>query len=141
MSFSRRAAVMLLLSISCGTLGACGGASSRLVTVRAGTGDGDIEFEVKNSTDVPINSLFIAKTEAVKASGQQVAREVWGADLLSNAALSVGQRTHIPVPAPGQWDVRAEDRDGRYQHIAAVKLQAGGRYILELYDGSWRVIQ
>jgi hypothetical protein len=43
------------------------------------------------------------------------------------------------VSEPGRWDVRVVDRDQRYQHIAGLKVGAGGRYILELGDGGWRV--
>jgi hypothetical protein len=35
--------------------------------------------------------------------------------------------------------VRAVDRNRRYQHITGLRLGAGGRYILELNDGGWRV--
>src|SRR3954463_7189588 len=52
-------ALGVLLSASAG----CGGAPSRLVTVKAGTGQGDIQFEVKNLTDVPINNFYLARTE------------------------------------------------------------------------------
>jgi len=122
-------------------LWACGGESSRLVTVRTGTGSGSIVFEVKNNTDVAINSLFLAKHEDVKMELSQEspeAQKVWGGDLIDHA-IPTGERVPVPVPGPGRWDVKATDADGRYQHIAAVKLEAGGRYILELYDRNWRV--
>jgi hypothetical protein len=122
-------------------LSACGGESSRLVTVRTGTGSGPIQFEVKNNTDVAINSLFMARHEDVKmeyAQSSPQAQRVWGGDLIDHA-IPTGTRVPIPVPGPGRWDVKATDADGRYQHIAAVKLDAGGRYILELYDRNWRV--
>jgi hypothetical protein len=116
------------------------------VTVRAGTGSGDISFEVENKSDTPVNALFLAKTELVNendpdrldgdsAQGQAV----WGADLLTTSAIGTGQRRRIHVPEPGRWDVRAVARDDREQHITGVRLEAGGRYILELHDGGWRM--
>jgi len=134
----------LLLGL-CLTLAGCGGESSKLVTVRSGTGSGPVDFAVKNSTDVAINSLFMAKTEVVQKNdpgrldpNSPQGQEVWGADLIS-AAIRVGERVPIRVREPGRWDVRATDRDGREQHIAGLKLDAGGRYILELHEGGWRV--
>ena len=135
-------ALVLLLGL---TVLGCGGESSRLVTVRSGTGEGPVNFAVKNATDVPINSLFMAKTEVINATdpgrldpNSPQGQEVWGADLLS-AAIPVGERVPIPVREAGRWDVRVTDRDQREQHVAGLKLQAGGRYILELHDGGWRV--
>ena len=123
---------------------ACGGESSRLVTVRSGTGTGSVDFAVKNATEVGINSVFMAKTELVEKNdpgrierSSPKGQEVWGGDLIS-AAIPVGERVPIPVKEPGRWDLLAVDRDGREQHIAGLKLEAGGRYILELYETSWR---
>ncbi|HEV8244662.1 MAG TPA: hypothetical protein VGP93_02750 [Polyangiaceae bacterium] len=127
------------------TLFGCGGESSRLVTVRSGSGSGPIDFAVKNATDVAINSLFMAKSELIEAHdpdrldpSSPEGLQVWGGDLL-HAAIPVGERVPIEVKEPGRWDVRATDRDDREQHVAGLKLQAGGRYILELHDGGWRV--
>jgi len=119
----------------------CGGAPTRLVTVKTGTGDGPIQLEVKNLTDVPINNLYLAKTESVPEQLEADSPEgqnVWGADLLTGAIVT-GTRVPVPVPGPGRWDARAVDRDGRYQHVAGLKLESGGRYILELNEGGWRV--
>jgi hypothetical protein len=119
----------------------CGGAPTRLVTVRAGTGQGPIQLEVKNVTDAPINNLYLAPSERVSSQldpDSPEGQEVWGADLL-NGAIAPGTRVPVAVPGPGRWDCRALDRDGRYQHVAALKLEAGGRYILELQEGGWRV--
>jgi len=133
----------VLLGI-CLSLAACGGESSRLVTVRSGTGSGPVDFAVKNATDVGINSVFMAKTEEVQSNdpdhldpSSPQGQQVWGGDLLS-VAIPVGERVPIRVPEPGRWDLRATDRDGREQHIAGLKLEAGGRYILELHEGGWR---
>jgi hypothetical protein len=119
----------------------CGGAPTRLVTVKTGTGQGAIEFEVKNLTSVPINNLYLAKSETVPQmldDDSPDGQRIWGGDLLAGA-IGMGQRVPILVAGPGRWDVRAVDRDGRYQHVGGLKLEAGGRYILELNDGGWRV--
>ncbi len=134
----------LLLGICLSLATACGGQSSTLVTVRSGTGSGPIDFALKNSTDVGINNVFMAKTEVVQKNdpdhldpNSPEGAQVWGGDLIDRA-IPVGERVPIPVPEPGRWDLRATDRDGREQRIAGLKLEAGGRYILELHDGSWR---
>jgi hypothetical protein len=130
-------AVGLLLGATPG----CGGAPSRLVTVKAGTGEGDIQFEVKNLTDVAINNFYLARTTSIPEQvddNSPEAQAIWGGDLLSGA-IGMGQRVPIIVPGPGQWDARAVDRDGRYQHVSGLKFQGGGRYILELNEGGWRV--
>ena len=132
-----------LLSLLFGLLVACSGPNSRLVTVRSGVGSGPVDFAVKNATDVPINSLYIAETARVDAAGQNLdddspqGVELWGPDLLSHSAIGVGRRVQVDVP-PGTWDVRALDRGRRYQHITGLRTAAGGRYILELNDGGWR---
>ncbi len=136
---------LALLSLFVAALGACGGPNSRLVTVRSATGSGAVDFAVKNATSVPINSLYLAKTERVNAAGQaldddsQRGQELWGPDLLAHAAIGRGQRLQLEVSEPGTWDARALDRDGRYQHVTGLHLGAGGRYILELNDAGWRV--
>jgi hypothetical protein len=119
----------------------CGGAPTRLVTVKTGTGEGAIQLEVKNLTDVPINNLYLAKSDQVSSEldpDSPQGQQVWGPDLLSGA-IGMGARVPVPVAGPGRWDARALDRDGRYQHVAALKLEAGGRYILELNESGWRV--
>jgi hypothetical protein len=128
----------------CLFLAACGGESSKLVTVRSGTGSGPIDFAVKNATEVGINSLFMAKTELVQKNdpdhldpNSPQAQQIWGGDLIDKA-IPVGVRVPIRVGEPGRWDLRAMDHDGREQHIAGLKLEAGGRYILELHEGGWR---
>ena len=125
-------------------LASCGGQSSRLVTVRTATGSGPIQFEVKNNTDVAINSVFMAKHDRVKAAlrhdsmgAETEGQQVWGGDLI-HAAIPIGIRVPVPVEEPGSWDIKAADADGRWQHIASVKLLPGGRYILELHDSNWR---
>lgn len=118
----------------------CGGAPTRLVTVKAGTGEGAILLEVKNLTEAPINNLYLAKSDQVTGQldpDSPQGQEVWGPDLLTGA-ISSGTRVPVPVAGPGRWDVRVLDRDRRYQHVAALKLEAGGRYILELNEGGWR---
>jgi hypothetical protein len=119
----------------------CGGAPTRLVTVKSGTGAGPIQLEVKNLTDAGINNFYLAKTDQVTDQldpDSPEGQNIWGADLLP-AAIAKGDRVAVPVPGPGRWDARALDRDRRYQHVAGLKLEAGGRYILELNEGGWRV--
>jgi hypothetical protein len=119
----------------------CGGAPTRLVTVKTGTGQGAIQFEVKNLTSVPINNLYLAKSDTVPQQlddNSPEGQNIWGGDLLAGA-IGMGQRVPVMVAGPGRWDARAVDRDGRYQHVGGLKLEAGGRYILELNDGGWRV--
>jgi hypothetical protein len=133
------ATVAALLAL--GGAAGCGGAPTRLVTVKSGAGEGPIQLEVKNLTSVPINNLFLAKSDQVGPmleDDSPQGQAVWGPDLLSGA-IATGTRVPVPVAGPGRWDVRALDRDNRYQHIAGLKLEAGGRYILELNDSSWRV--
>lgn len=129
----------LLLALMGGV--GCGGSGTRLVTVKSGGGEGAIELEVKNLTDVPINNFFLAKSERVSAqldADSPVGQQVWGGDLTSTG-IATGTRTRVPVAGPGRWDARALDRDGRYQHVAGLRLEAGGRYILELQENGWRV--
>jgi len=132
---------LLALGLALGAGTGCGGAPTRLVTVKSGTGQGAIQLEVKNLTDVPINSFYLAKTESMPDqidNDSPEAQNLWGADQLT-AGIAMGTRVPVAVPGPGRWDARAVDRDGRYQHVAGLKLEAGGRYILELNEGGWRV--
>jgi len=133
--------LLLLLAV------ACGGPSTRLVTVRTPTGSGAIDFTVKNLSSVGINTFYLAKTERVNATGKErvdpntpEGDALWGPDL-SGRAIGTGQTQPIQVSEPGNWDARAVDRDGREQLITRLHLGAGGRYILELYDSGWRVFQ
>jgi hypothetical protein len=135
----RRALFSLLFAL----LPACGGVSSRLITVRAGTGSSAPEFTVKNASDTSINALYIAKTERVDAAGQNLDYEspqgeaLWGSDLLTHSGIAAGHRVQVDVP-PGTWDVRVLDTRRRYQHVTGLRLSAGGRYVLELNDSGWR---
>jgi hypothetical protein len=141
----RRWVVAVLVPVgllaSMALMAGCGGAPTRLVTVKAGSGAGPVELEVKNLSDVAINSFYLVKTERIPQQLDNVgpdSESIWGTDLLT-AAIPQGSRVPIAVPEPGRWDAKATDRDGRYQHIAGLKLSAGGRYILELNEGGWRV--
>lgn len=141
---ARRTGLGFALLLAAGALGAstgCGGAPTRLVTVQSGTGQGPIQFEVKNLTSVGINNFYLAPSSQVTDRLDPDSPEgqaVWGADLLVNA-IAPGDRVAVSVAGPGRWEARAVDRDRRYQHVAGLKLEAGGRYILELNDGGWRV--
>jgi hypothetical protein len=139
---TRRLAILLLSILGV----ACGGPGTRLVTVKTGMGDGahKVVFSVKNLSDVPINTFYLAKTEAVDEAGgpkldpnSPEGADVWGPDL-SGGALQVGKTEAIEVPGPGRLDARAVDRDGREQIITGLKLAAGGVYVLELYESGWR---
>lgn len=140
---SRRLALVSLALWS--VLAGCAGPNSRLVTVRSGHGDGPVDFAVKNATSAPINALYLAKTERVTGAGEGLSfdsaqgQDLWGPDLLSHSAIGAGDRTKITVSEAGVWDVRALDRDGRYQHVTGLRLAPGGRYVLELNEGGWRV--
>jgi hypothetical protein len=145
----RSALLFLLLSlVSFVSVVACGGApNTRLVTVVPGKGAGEIEFSVKNLSDTPLNTLFMAKTERIDAAGGNAldpdspeGDTAWGPDLLGHA-VATGKSERIPVPEPGLWEARAVDRDGREQRITRLKLQAGGTYVLELYENGWRVFR
>ena len=136
---TRRSALLFLVFV------ACGGPSTRLVTVQPGKGQGKVEFSIKNLTDVPLNTFFMAKTERIDATGGNAldpdtpqGDAAWGPDLLDRA-VPMGKSERIPVPEPGLWEARAVDRDGREQRITRLKLQAGGSYVLELYESGWRV--
>lgn len=139
-----RRSAFLFLALS---LAACGGTPTRLVTVKPGTGQGKIEFAVKNLTDVPINTFFMAKTEAIDAAGGNAldsrspeGSAAWGPDLLGRA-VPIGKSERVPVPEPGLWEALAVDRDDREQRITRLKLQGGGSYVLELYESGWRVFR
>jgi len=140
---SRRSALLFLAVSSV----ACGGPGTRLVTVQSGKGSGKIEFSVKNLSDTPLNTLFMAKTERIDAAGGNAldpdspeGDTAWGPDLLGRA-VPTGKSERIPVPEAGLWEARAVDRDGREQRITRLKLQAGGTYVLELYENGWRVFR
>jgi hypothetical protein len=118
----------------------CGGAPTRLVTVKAGGAEGPIQLEVKNLTDVTINNFYLAPTDSVPDQidhDSPDGQKIWGVDLLAGG-IATGSRVPVAVAGPGRWDARAVDRDGRYQHVAGLKLQPGGRYILELNESGWR---
>jgi hypothetical protein len=139
-----RAGVALLMLAGAGM--GCGGGTSRLITVKRPTGSGDVDFQVQNKTDVAVNNFYMAKTDAVDKAlaaklepGSPDEAELWGPDRLSGAALEPNGRQRITVAEPGRWDVRAVDRDGRYQHVSGLRIEAGGKYILELVEGHWRM--
>jgi hypothetical protein len=140
---TRRGALLFLALAP--VVAACGGPSTRLVTVVPGKGAGKVEFSVKNLSDTPLNTFFMAKTERIDAAGgnsldpdSPAGDTAWGPDLLDRA-VPTGKSERIPIPEPGLWEARAVDRDGREQRITRLKLLAGGSYVLELYENGWRV--
>ncbi len=130
-------------------VGACaGGPTSRLKTLGTPSGDGPIQFEVKNGSETIVNNLFLAKSAAVERAGRKAFENespeqavLWGKDQLVKSALEVGGSVRVAIPEPGSWDVRAVARDGREQHIGGLGLRAGGRYVLELGEGGWHPAQ
>lgn len=140
-AWSRRS---LLLLFSAGLPLGCS-ESARLIKLRSpGTPDQRVRLEVLNNTSVVIVGLYMARTEDVENAkrghtrwGSESEAETWGNDLLS-ADLLPDRRAEVPISSPGRWDVRPVDEDGRYQHVAGLKLRPGGRYLLEINDGNWR---
>jgi hypothetical protein len=124
---------------------ACGGSQSTLHTLGIPKGKGPIQFEVENRTDSAVNNLYMVETAKVKAAGRKALESgtpeqaaLWRDDLLTQSALEPKGKMALAVPGPGRYDVRAIAKDGREQHVAGLKLAAGGRYVLELNDGGWR---
>jgi hypothetical protein len=123
----------------------CGAPQSTLHQLGTPKGSGPIDFQVENRTGTVINNLWIAKTAAVSAapraafeSGSPEQQKLWGDDQLVSSALEPGGKLRVPIAEPDRYDVRIADRDGREQHIAGLKVAAGGRYVLELNDSGWR---
>jgi hypothetical protein len=122
------------------------GASTTLVTVHSATGKGAIALEVENDAGVALNNLYLAQTDVVRRAdpshlepGSSEEARVWGDDLLDRGALPEGSRMQVPVQSPGRWDIRALDRNGRYQHIQGLKLGAGGKYLMKLGTDTWHI--
>jgi hypothetical protein len=127
------------LALSLAAAGCAGGTASVLHAKGLPKGDGPARMEVKNSSGVSIQKLFVAKTEAVdRARTKGVAPDsaedaaVFGDDQLGNAALVHGHTLPaLELPA-GSYDVIVVDPDQREQLVKALRLQAGGRYTLEI---------
>lgn len=121
----------------------CAGPDTKLITVRAPAAHEGVILVVRNRSDSVIGAFFLAKTTVVKNAhghaelGSVAEAETWGNDLL-RASLQVGAEQRVPVAEAGSWDARPVDEEGRYQHIAGLKLREGGQYVLELHDGGWR---
>jgi predicted nucleic acid-binding Zn-ribbon protein len=123
---------------------ACGGHASTLRQLGEPRGTA-IDFQVENRTDAVINNLYLARSADVRAAprpafdpGTAEQQQLWGEDLLVGSGLEAGGRMPLRIAAPGRYDIRIVDRDGREQHIAGLQIRAGGRYVLELNDGGWR---
>jgi hypothetical protein len=139
----RRRKLLQLVALS--LLGCASGPPSRLHTLGKPSDKPEIRFEIENRSSVIVNSLYIATSDQVRVAGRKALESgtaeqaaLWGDDLLTKSGLEKGGRVRVPISVPGRYDVRAVDRDGREQHIAGLRLSAGGRYRLELEDGSWR---
>lgn len=126
-------------------LGCASSPPSRLHTLGTPSGSGPIDFAVQNRTGAAVNNLYLASTQRVRAASRDAFTEgspeqaaLWGEDLLVGSGLEPAGKIKIQIPGPGQYDVRAVDRSGRWQHIEGLRLRSGGRYVLELEDGGWR---
>ena len=122
---------------------ACSSQTSTLRQLGTPTGVGPVDFQVENRTDAIVNNLYLAKTERVKAAPRQAFESatpeqaaLWGDDLL-RSGLEPGGKLSIAIDEPGTYDARLVDRDGNEQHVAGLRLQPGGRYVLEVHD-NWR---
>lgn len=130
---------LALLGLGCG-----GGAPSRLHTLGTPKGTGEVDFQVENRTSAIVNNLYVAESERIRGASREALQAgtpeqaaLWGEDRLKSG-LESGGKVRVSIPRPGQYDVRAVDRDGREQHVANLRLAAGGRYVLELEEGGWR---
>ncbi len=144
MLLARRPVLLVLLA---GVVCVACGSGTTLRTVSPAKGKGAIELSVFNGSGEAINALFIAETERVRKakgkryeSGSKDERVLWGDDML-RSAIQEEQTLEIPGIEPGRYDVRVLDKNGREQHIAGLKLGAGGKYVLELGSSGWRFIQ
>src|SRR5690606_19562317 len=139
----RRCLGKLTLLLGSWLAGARGGPSAKLITVQSAGSQGELTLIVRNRTDVVIDGFYLAETEKVRTAvghaelGSVMEAETWGDDLL-RSSLEANEEQSIRVRTAGSWDARPVDEEGRFQHIAGLRLQPGGRYILELHDGGWR---
>jgi hypothetical protein len=129
-----------------GVLAACGGAVSTLHAKGKPSGNGPPHLDILNHTDVSIERLHIAETEAVdRARAQGVApgsdgdRELWGPNLVETAALGPGKSFTVTDARSGRYDVLVLDSDEREQLVKGLKLAPGGKYVLELVDDGWQL--
>lgn len=136
--FSRCAALVAAALLAL----ACGGATLSVLHAKGRPkGDGAAHLDVKNSSGVSIQQLYIAKTEDVaraKAAGvspgsaEDVA--LWGADHLGNGAISAGATLPGLELDEGRYDFLAVDPDKREELVKGIRVHAGGRYVLEIGD-------
>jgi hypothetical protein len=132
-------ALALAISLAPAVLTACGGSVSILHARGKPSGDGPGTVDVKNSSGVTIQKMYVAKTEAVnqaRAKGVQPDsaedQELFGDDRLDNAGLIDGHTfTGIALPA-GRYDFLVIDPDQREQLVKGLKIAAGGKYTLEV---------
>lgn len=126
-----------------GLTSACGGPEATLITVRSPGSLGELTLIVRNRSDSVIDGFYLAETEKVRAAvghtelGSVVEAETWGNDLL-RTSIQTNEEQQVRVRAGGTWDARPVDEEGRFQHIAGLRLKPGARYVLELHDGHWR---
>lgn len=143
MLYFRRATLVFLFATF---LAACGGAVSTLHAKGKPTGDGPPQWDIQNHTDVSIERLHVAETEAVDRArahgtppGSEEDKELWGPNLIETAALTPGHSFTVPDARSGRYDVLVVDPDGREQLVKGLKLAPGGKYVLELVDEGWQL--
>lgn len=125
--------------LACTLFVACGGSVSVLHARGKPTGSGTAAVKVLNSSGTAIDKLYVAKTEDVdkaRAAGASPGSAeddaLWGDDELGRAGLDEG-KTFDDLKLPeGRYDVLVVDKGGREQLIKSLRLQPGGRYVLEI---------
>jgi hypothetical protein len=140
---SRRSALVGLAAL---LLVACGGAPSTLRALGKPTGTGPANLEVKNATDVMIESFHLAESEHVEqaraagvAPGSDEDLALWGEDFLDHKGIAPGETVKIGELRSGRYDALVTDPDGREQLVKRLDLKRGGRYVLELTDSGWQM--
>ncbi|HEX4474113.1 MAG TPA: hypothetical protein VH142_03480 [Polyangiaceae bacterium] len=121
---------------------ACGGATLSVLHAKGRPrGDGPAHIDVKNSSGVSIDQLYIAKSEDVAQArargvspGSDADVALWGADHLGNGGLSANAIFPALELDEGRYDVLAVDPDKREELVKGIRVHAGGRYVLEIGD-------
>jgi len=118
---------------------ACGGSISVLHARGKPTGSGTAAVKVLNSSGTTIDKLYVAKTEDVNKAraagahpGSAEDDALWGEDELDRSGLDEGKSFDDLKLPEGRYDVLVVDKNGREQLIKSLRLQSGGRYVLEV---------
>jgi hypothetical protein len=109
------------------------------------SGAGPAVLELTNQSGVSISSAYVAKTADVERARQAGATpgspediELWGEDLLGRESLREGSSVPLGEWPAGRYDALLVDPNGREQLVKSLRLQPGGRYVLEAGSG-WRL--